>query len=112
MNCLHVFHDHHRLHLTRLYNNNNVAFQIKWDEHNAFPLTLGKILVPLLMLLPLLLLLQRWRTTTKMRLTKIRTTCNHQHHHHQVVLMHIITSVGLLHHQLRYEIMIIFLNWN
>ena len=57
--------------LTHL-NNNNVAFQIKWDEHNAFPLTLGKLLVPLLMLLPLLLLLQRWRTITRMRLTKIR----------------------------------------
>ena len=66
--------------LTQLYNNNNnnnVAFQIKWDEHNAFPLTLGKILVPLLMLLSLVLLLQRWRTITRMRLIKIRTTCNH-----------------------------------
>ncbi len=76
-----------------------------------FPLTLGKILVPLLMLLPLLLLLQRWRTITRMRLIKIRTTCNHQHHHHQVILMNIIATVGL-HHHLRYEIMTIFLNWN
>ena len=108
MNCSRVFHHHHRLPLTHLYNNNNnVAFQIKWDEHNAFPLTLGKILVPLLMLLSLLLLLQRWRTIRRMRLIKIRTTCNNQHHHHQVVLMHIIATVGL-HHHLRY--MTIFLN--
>ena len=52
MNCSRVFHHHHRLHLTHLYSNNNsVAFQIKWDEHSVFPFTLGKILVPLLMLL-------------------------------------------------------------
>ena len=111
MNFSGVFHHHHRLPLTHLYNNNNnnnnVAFQIKWDEHSAFPLTLGKILVPLLMLLPLLLLLQRWRTITRMRLTKIRTTCNHQHHNHQVVHMQIMAMVGL---PLEYEIMTIFLN--
>ena len=46
-----VFHHHHRLHLTHLYNNNNIAFQIKWDGHDAFPLSLVKLLVPLLMLL-------------------------------------------------------------
>ena len=110
MNCSSVFPNHHRLPLTHLYNNNNnnVAFQIKWDEHSVFPLTLGKILVPLLMLLPLLLLLQRWRTITRMRLIKIRTMYNHQHHHHQVVLMHIIATVGL--HHLRYKLMTIFLN--
>ena len=28
----------------------------------------------------------------------------HQHHHHQVIVMHIIATVGL-HHHLRYEIM-------
>ena len=110
MNCSRVFHHRHRLHLLHLYkNNNNGAFQIKWDEHIAFPLTLGKILVPLLMLLSLLLLLQRWRTITRMRLIKIRTTCNHHHHHHQVVLRYIIATVGL-HHHLRYEIMTFFLN--
>ena len=108
-----IFHNHHPLHLLHLYIiNNNISFQIKWDEHCTFPLSLVKLPVPLyllLMLLWLLLLLQRWRTITRMRLIKIRTTCNHQHHHHQVVLRYIIATVGL-HHHMRYEIMTIFLN--
>ena len=90
-------------------NNNNIAFQIKWVGHYAFPLSLVKILVPLLMLLSLLLLLQSWRTITRMRLIKIRTTCNHQHHHHPAVLRYIMATVELQHH-MRYEIMTIFLN--
>ena len=47
------------------------------------------------------------REIMRMRLIKIRTTCNHQHHNHQVVHMQIITMAGL---SLRYEIMTIFLN--
>ena len=58
MNCSRVFHHHHRLHLTHLYNNNNnnnnLIFQIKWDEHNAYPLSLVKLLVLLYLLLMLL----------------------------------------------------------
>ena len=51
MNCSRVFHNHRPLHLSHLYDNNNIAFQIKWDGHCAFPLSLVKILVLLLMLL-------------------------------------------------------------
>ena len=54
MNCSRVFH--RPLHLSHLYinNNNNIAFQIKWGEHYAFPLSPVKILVPLYLLLMLL----------------------------------------------------------
>jgi hypothetical protein len=76
-------------------------------------LVLLYLLLMLLWLLLLLLLVPRRRTITRaimrMRLIKIRTTCNHQHHH-QVVHMQIIAMVGLLHHHLWYEIMTIFLN--
>jgi hypothetical protein len=71
-----------------------------------FLLSKDKILVT-----PLLLRPRRrtfTRAITRMRLIKIRTTCNHQHHH-QVVHMHIIATVGL-HHHLRYEIPTISLN--
>jgi hypothetical protein len=65
-----------------------------------------------LILLWLLLLMRRrmimWEIT-RMRLLKIRTTCNHQHHHQQVDLRYIFVMVGL-HHHLRYEMMSIFLN--
>ena len=123
MNCSSVFPNHHRLHLSHLYNNNNknisnAAFQIKWDEHNTFKLRLVKILVSLHQLLMLLwLLLPRllvprrmtiMRAIMRMRLIKIQTTCNHEHQH-RVVHMKIIAMVGL-HHHLRYEIMTIFLN--
>ena len=54
MNCSSVFPNHHRLHLSHLYNNNNIVFQIKWDEHNTFPLSLVKLLVLLYLLLVLL----------------------------------------------------------
>ena len=113
MNCSRVFHHHHPLHLTHLCNdNNNAPFRISMDERSVFLLRMAKLLVLLyllLMLLYLLLLLQRRRTIMRMRLIKIRTTCNHQHDHHQVILMHIIATVGL-HHHLRYEIVTIFLN--
>ena len=70
-----------------------------------FLLSQDKILVPLLLLLVLLWLLLllllvprrmmiMWEIM-RMRLIKIRTTCNHRHHHHQVVFMHIIATVGL-----------------
>ena len=118
---LDVFHNHRRLHLSHLYNNNNhisnAAFQIKWDGHSAFQLRLVKIrvLLSLLLMLLWLLLLRRLRRMTimraimRMRLIKIRTTCSHQHHHHQVDLRYIFVMVGP-HHHLRYEMMSIFLN--
>ena len=121
LNYSSVFPNHHRLHMSHLYNNNNhisnAAFQIKWDEHSAFQLRLVKIRVPLHLLLMLLwlLLLRRLRRMTimraimRMRLIKIRTTCSHQHHHQQVDLRYIFATVGR-HHHLRYEIMTISLN--
>ena len=117
MNCSCVFHHHHPLHLTHLSNNNNndddylhVAKQTS-AEQAVFLLRLAKLLVLLLILLWLLLLMWRMimREIMRMKLIKIRTTCNHQHHNHQVILMHIIAMAGL-HHHLRYEIMTIFLN--
>ena len=89
------------------------------DERSVFLLSMAKLLVllyllfMLLWLLLLLLLVPRrmmsMRAIMKMRLIKIRTTCNHQHHHQQVDLRYIIAMVGL-HHHLRYEIMTMFLN--
>ena len=114
MNCSRVFHHHHPLHLTHLSNNNNndylhVAEQTS-AERAVSLLRLVRLLVLLLIRLWLLLLMRRrmimWEIT-RMRLLKIRTTCNHLHHNHQVVHMQIITMVGL---SLRYEIMTIFLN--
>ena len=114
MNCLRVFH---RLHLAHLYNNNDddddddylhVAKQPSAERAVSF-FSLAKLWVLLLILLWLLLLMRRMimREITRMRLIKIRTTCNHQHHNHQVVHMQIITMVGF---SLRYEIMTISLN--
>ena len=112
MNCSRVFHHHHPLLLTHLSNNNNndylhVAKQTS-AEQAVFLLRLAKLLVLLLILLWLLLLMRRrmimWEIT-RMRLLKIRTTCNHQ----QVDLRYIFVMVGL-HHHLRYEMMSIFLN--
>ena len=120
MNCSRVFHHHRRLHLSHLCNNNNNAsFRINMDERSVFLLRMAKLLVllylllMLLWLLVLLLLVPRrmmsMRAIMRMRLIKIRTTCNHQHHQNQVVLRYIIATVGL-HHHLRYEIMTCFLN--
>ena len=106
MNCLRVFH--HRLHLTHHYSNKNndylhVAKQPSAERAISL-LHLAKLLVLLLILLWLLLLMWRrmilWEIT-RMRLIKIRTTCNHQHHNHQVVHMQIMAMLGL---PLRYEI--------
>ena len=87
---------------------------IQFGERSVFLLRMAKLLVLLyllLMLLWLLLLLVPRRITImraiiRMRLIKIRTTCNHQH---QVIHMHIIAMVGV-HYQLRCEIMTMFLN--
>ena len=114
MNCSRVFHHHHRLHLMHLYNNNNNDYlhivKQPSTERAVSLLHLAKLLVLLLILLWLLLLMWRrmimWEIT-RMRLLKIRTTCNHLHHNHQVVHMQIMAMVGLT---LRYEIMTISLN--
>ena len=113
MNCLRVFH--HRLHLPHLCNNNNKDDYLHVGKQPSAErvmslFSLAKLLVLLLILLWLLLLMWRrmiMRKITRMRLVKIRTTCNHQHRNHQVVHMQIIAMVGLT---LRYEIMIISLN--
>ncbi len=101
MNCSRIFHNHRRLHLSHLCNNNNNAsFRISMDERSVFLLRMAKLLVLLfllLMLLWLLLLLllvprrmMSMRAIMRMRLIKIRTTCTHQHHHHFFVVCRII----------------------
>ena len=110
LNCFRVFHHHHRLHLPHLCNNNNNDY-LHVGKHPSIEravslFSLAKLLVLLLILLWLLLLMWRrmiclWEIA-RMRLIKIRTTCNHQ-----VVHMQIMAMVGLT---LRYEIMTISLN--
>ena len=110
MNYLRIFH--HRLHLCNNNNNNNDYLHVAKQpsaERAVSLLSLAKLLVLLWILLWLLLLMRRrmiMREITRMKLIKIRTTCNPQH---PVVHMQIIAMVGL-HYQLRYEIMTIFLN--
>src|SRR3954464_753543 len=101
MSCSRVYHHHHRLHLTHLYNSNNDYLHITKQPSAERPMSLfslAKLLVLLLILLWLLLLMWgrmiMWEIT-RMRLINIRTTCNHQHHNHQVVHMQIMAMLGL-----------------
>src|SRR3954466_8295168 len=62
MNCSRVYHHHHRLHLTHLYNSNNAYLHIAKQPFAERPVSLfslAKLLVLLLILLWLLLLMRK-----------------------------------------------------